>query len=124
MQPTQQNPPPTTAESLEKQRQHDAATAQGRTKGLEASAAQKPSPGRMVIFTESVTDAKGKVTALGDSPAVIQRVNIDGTVRLWVFGELQVFLKQNIHPGGANLDGVLGTDDLPTPGCWHWPARV
>lgn len=88
-----------------------------------ASASPRPTIGRTVLFTE-VTHKDGKAVGMPELAATVQKVNPDGSCKLWVFGDVAMYLKNSVHAGGVNGDGVLGVDDVPTPGCWHWPPRV
>ena len=71
---------------------------------------QKPSICRMVVYHHPGS-ADGKFPPK-DSPAVVQRVNEDGTVELCV---LSVYGGLFFNHGVAEGDG---------PGCWSWPPRV
>lgn len=75
----------------------------------------KPSIGRIVIY-QHPGSADGKYPAV-QSPAIIQAVNEDGTLRLWVFGPWGQHLNPSCSAGGPDAD-------MPTPSCWTWPARV
>ena len=70
---------------------------------------QKPSIGRIVIYNHPGS-ADGKYPPQ-QSPAIIQNVAADGSVRLFVFG-----------PKGQHMDEGLTQGDGPTQ--WNWPARV
>lgn len=83
-------------------------------------AASKPVPtkGRIVFYTQpGAHDTTGTIKSLEEIPAIIQGVNQDGTLTLWLFGDLQMSLKKKVSAGGPN-------GDVPTAGCWHWPPRV
>jgi hypothetical protein len=70
---------------------------------------QKPSIGRIVIYNHPGS-ADGKYPPT-QSPAIIQNVAADGTVRLFVFG-----------PKGQHMDDGLIQGDGPCQ--WNWPPRV
>ena len=70
---------------------------------------QRPSIGRIVIYNHPVS-ADGKYQPT-QSPAIIQNVAQDGTVRLFVFG-----------PKGQHQDEGLIQGDGPCQ--WNWPPRV
>jgi hypothetical protein len=70
---------------------------------------QKPSIGRIVIYNHPGS-ADGKYPPQ-QSPAIIQNVAEDGTVRLFVFG-----------PKGQHMDDGLRQGDGPCQ--WNWPPRV
>ncbi len=72
-------------------------------------AAQKPSIGRIVVYNHPGS-ADGKYPPT-QSPAIIQHVAEDGSVRLFVFG-----------PKGQHMDEGLTQGDGPCQ--WNWPARV
>jgi hypothetical protein len=69
----------------------------------------KPSIGRIVIYTHPGS-ADGKYPSQ-KSPAIIQHVAEDGSVRLFVFG-----------PKGQHMDEGLTQGDGPCQ--WNWPERV
>ena len=69
----------------------------------------KPTMGRIVIYNHPGS-ADGKYPPQ-QSPAIIQNVAADGSVRLFVFG-----------PKGQHMDEGLTQGDGPTQ--WNWPARV
>jgi hypothetical protein len=74
-----------------------------------AMATQKPSIGRIVIYNHpGSADGKYQPT---QSPAIIQHVALDGSVRLFVFG-----------PKGQHMDDGLTQGDGPCQ--WNWPPRV
>jgi hypothetical protein len=65
--------------------------------------------GRMVIYNHPGSlDGKHKPM---QSPAMIQRVNEDGTLFLWVFGPYGISFNPSIKQG----DG---------PSEWNWPVLV
>ena len=70
---------------------------------------QKPSIGRIVIYNHPGS-ADGKYPPT-QSPAIIQHVGADGSVRLFVFG-----------PKGQHMDDGLTQGDGPCQ--WNWPPRV
>lgn len=70
---------------------------------------QKPSIGRIVIYHHPGS-ADGKYSPQ-DSPAIIQNVAKDGSVRLYVFGP------KGIHSDDGLLEGT-------GPSQWSWPERV
>jgi hypothetical protein len=70
---------------------------------------QKPSIGRIVIYNHPGS-ADGKFPPQ-KSPAIIQNVAEDGSVRLFVFG-----------PKGQHMDEGLIQGDGPCQ--WNWPERV
>lgn len=70
---------------------------------------QKPSIGRIVVYNHPGS-ADGKYPTT-QSPAIIQNVAADGSVRLFVFG-----------PKGQHMDDGLVQGDGPCQ--WNWPARV
>jgi hypothetical protein len=72
-------------------------------------AEQKPSIGRIVIYNHPGS-ADGKYPPT-QSPAIIQNVAADGSVRLFVFG-----------PKGQHMDEGLVQGDGPCQ--WNWPPRV
>ena len=69
----------------------------------------KPSIGRIVIYNHPGS-ADGKYPPT-QSPAIIQNVAEDGSVRLFVFG-----------PKGQHMDDGLTQGDGPCQ--WNWPPRV
>jgi hypothetical protein len=69
----------------------------------------KPSIGRIVIYNHPGS-AGGKYPPT-QSPAIIQNVAPDGTVRLFVFG-----------PKGQHMDEGLTQGDGPCQ--WNWPPRI
>ncbi len=69
----------------------------------------KPSIGRIVIYHHPGS-ADGKYPPT-DSPAIIQHVAEDGSVRLWVFG-----------PKGLHTDDGLKFGTGPCE--WSWPERI
>lgn len=69
----------------------------------------KPSIGRIVVYNHPGS-ADGKYPPT-QSPAIIQAVAPDGTVRLFVFG-----------PKGQHMDDGLTQGDGPCQ--WNWPPRV
>lgn len=69
----------------------------------------KPTIGRIVIYNHPGS-ADGKYPPT-QSPAIIQNVAADGTVRLFVFG-----------PKGQHQDEGLTQGDGPCQ--WNWPPRV
>lgn len=70
---------------------------------------QKPSIGRIVVYNHPGS-ADGKYPP-SQSPAIIQNVAADGSVRLFVFG-----------PKGQHMDDGLLQGDGPCQ--WNWPPRV
>ncbi len=71
----------------------------------------KPTIGRIVLYHPG--DA-GEWSPFR-SPAIVQAVNGDGTLNLWVFGPHFI---QNVPSVREDADG--GGD----PGTWSWPPRV
>lgn len=69
----------------------------------------KPSIGRIVVYHHPGS-ADGKYPPT-DSPAIIQNVASDGSVRLWVFG-----------PKGLHTDAGLTQGTGPSQ--WSWPERT
>jgi hypothetical protein len=69
----------------------------------------KPTIGRIVIYNHP-GPSDGKCPAQ-KSPAIIQNVAGDGTVRLFAFG-----------PKGQHMDDGLHQGDGPCQ--WNWPERV
>ncbi len=67
-----------------------------------------PTMGRIVHYQERDYDTT--------YPAIVERVNPNGTLRLWVLGPTGLRLLDAASAGGP--DG-----DTPTPGCWNWPSR-
>jgi hypothetical protein len=67
----------------------------------------KPTIGRIVIYRHPGS-ADGKYPSV-ESPAIIQNVAPDGSVRLFVFG-----------PKGQHMDDGLIEGDGPCQ--WHWPV--
>ena len=77
--------------------------------GLKDIPQQRPSIGRIVLYNHPGSlDGKYPPT---QSPAIIQNVAADGTVRLFVFG-----------PKGQHMDDGLSQGDGPCQ--WNWPPRV
>jgi hypothetical protein len=70
---------------------------------------QKPYMGAAVVYNH--TGSADGTSPPSQSPAIIQHVAEDGTVRLVVFG-----------PKGQHMDEGLTHGD--EPGQWQWPARV
>lgn len=70
---------------------------------------QKPSKGRIVLYNHPGS-ADGTYPPT-QSPAIIQDVAADGSVRLFVFG-----------PKGQHMDDGLVQGDGPCQ--WNWPPRV
>ena len=70
----------------------------------------KPSIGRIVVYNHPGS-ADGKFLPL-QSPAMVQKVNTDGTVEMVVF---------SIYGGFFFNHNVVQGDGL---GQWNWPARV
>jgi len=71
---------------------------------------QRPSIGRIVVYHHAGS-ADGKYPPQ-ESPAVVQKVNADGTVELFVMSVSGgIFFTHNTQHGDA-------------PSCWTWPARV
>lgn len=70
---------------------------------------QQPSIGRIVLYNHPGS-ADGKYPPT-QSPAIIQNVAPDGTVRLFVFG-----------PKGQHMDDGLTQGDGPCQ--WNWPPRI
>ena len=68
----------------------------------------KPSIGRIVIYNHPGS-ADGKYPPT-KSPAIIQAVATNGTVRLWVFG-----------PKGLHVDSEIEQGNGPCQ--WSWPPR-
>ncbi len=68
----------------------------------------RPTIGRIVIYNHPGS-ADGKYPPT-QSPAIIQNVAADGTVRLFVFG-----------PKGQHMDDGLTQGDGPCQ--WNWPKR-
>ena len=69
----------------------------------------KPSIGRIVVYNHPGS-ADGTYPPT-QSPAIVQGVNDDGTIRAWVFG-----------PWGIHLNPAIAQGDGPTQ--WNWPRRV
>jgi len=71
---------------------------------------KKPSMGRVVVYNHPGS-ADGKFPPK-QSPAIIQRVNDDGTIEMVVFSVYGgIFFNHNVEMG----DG---------PSQWNWPVRV
>lgn len=78
---------------------------------------QQPSIGRIVIYNHPGS-ADG-LHAPKQSPAIVQKVNEDGTLEMVVFSVYGgLFFNHNVRqstaPEGAN----------PDPSSWQWPTRV
>jgi hypothetical protein len=70
----------------------------------------KPSIGRIVVYNHPGS-ADGKFPAK-QSPALIQKVNEDGTIEMVVFSVYGgLFFNHNVEQGGG-------------PSQWNWPTRV
>lgn len=64
----------------------------------------KPSMGRIVIYTHPGTEPREQ------SPAIVQKINADGSLKLWVFAE------RGITPTNAEQGKEAGQ--------WDWPERA
>jgi hypothetical protein len=85
---------------------------------LLANRKQVPTMGRIVFYTQpGGHDGSGKIKSLDVIPAMTQSTNSDGTLNLWLYGDVQVSKKNRVPAGGPN-------GDVPAAGCWHWPPRV
>ena len=71
---------------------------------------QYPSQGRIVIYRHPGTADGTSLGPVQTSPAIVQDLNEDGTVSLWVFGPTGLFMNDRTHYG----DG---------PCQWSWPKR-
>lgn len=74
-----------------------------------------PTIGRIVLYNHP-----GSADGLykpSQSPAIVQAVNRDGTLKLWVFGPLGFQIMPSIPAGGPDVD-------TPSPSTWIWPPRV
>lgn len=67
----------------------------------------KPTVGRIVFYNNTGLDGLPK----DQHPAIVQHVNDDGSVRLWVFGAFNYSIQNNVTEGTG-----LGQ--------WSWPPRV
>lgn len=76
---------------------------------------QKPSIGRIVLYNHPGS-ADGKYPPT-QSPAIVQGLNEDGTLSLWVFGPWGIHLNKACSAGGPEAD-------TPSPSTWIWPPRV
>lgn len=74
----------------------------------------KPTKGRIVFYTHDGSDP-GRAAGVQD-PAIVQAVNPDGTLNVWVFGSTRVEMQDNVSAGGPNAD-------VASPGTWMWPPR-
>jgi hypothetical protein len=88
------------------------------------NAKQRPSRGRIVDYfhaPSTYTYAGVKVTSIV-SPAVVQAVNADGTLRLHVFGAHALWGKEGTEliPSAPQAP----TNEVAPVGTWQWPARV
>jgi len=79
---------------------------------------QKPSIGRVVVYNHP-----GSADGLHprkQSPAIIQKVNEDGTCELFVMSVYGgIFFNHNVKEVVPDAQGVSGSDSR-----WEWPARV
>lgn len=74
----------------------------------------KPSIGRVVVYNHPGS-ADGKFPPK-QSPAIVQKVNDDGSVELFVM---------SVYGGIFFNHGVIESAiDKPAPSTWSWPARV
>lgn len=74
---------------------------------------QQPSIGRIVIYNHPGS-ADG-LHAPKQSPALIQKVNEDGTLEMVVFSVYGgLFFNHNVRKANFDMD----------PSTWQWPARV
>jgi len=71
----------------------------------------KPSIGRIVIYHHPGSADGGDKYPASQSPAIIQGVAADGTVRLWVFGP------KGLHTDEGLKQGTGGRE-------WSWPEKV
>ena len=75
----------------------------------------KPTVGRIVHYT-NLGDADGKYPP-ETQPAIVTRVNADGSLGLWV-----------LYPSGmfymAAVEGEDARSKGPGRGRWNWPPRV
>lgn len=81
---------------------------------------QKPSVGRIVHYVYDTDDASEV------RPAIITRVNRDGTVNLRVFLDFE-----DVFSNGECDEHDMAThqqnvpyNPVALPGCWTWPPRV
>jgi hypothetical protein len=72
------------------------------------SAAQNPSPGRIVHFHEEG----------GPYPAIVTVVNEDGSVELTTFGRNSLYFQHSVR------EYVAGENAPPMKGTWTWPPRA
>ncbi len=77
---------------------------------------QKPSIGRIVIYNHPGS-ADG-LHSPKQSPAIVQKVNDDGTLEMVVFSVYGgLFFNHNVKQSTAPAGGV------PDPSSWEWPTR-
>lgn len=67
----------------------------------------KPTIGRIVLYGQ----LNGLPAVRERHPAIVQAVNDDGSVRLFVFGPASYSIQNNVTEGEG-------------PGQWIWPTRV
>ena len=83
---------------------------------------QKPSIGRIVVYNHPGS-ADG-LHAPKQSPAIIQKVNDDGTVELFVMSVYGgIFFNHNVLQVGQNEAVDVG-QQLSKASRWEWPERV
>lgn len=78
---------------------------------------QKPSIGRIVVYNHPGS-ADGLHTPK-QSPAIVQKVNDDGTIEMVVFSVYGgLFFNHNVKQNTAS------EGQTPDPSSWMWPVRV
>lgn len=78
---------------------------------------RKPSIGRIVVYNHPGS-ADG-LHAPKQSPAIVQKVNEDGTLEMVVFSTYGgLFFNHNV-PKSTAYEG-----EQPTPSSWEWPKMV
>lgn len=83
---------------------------------------QKPSIGRVVVYNHPGS-ADGLHPAK-QSPAIVQKVNEDGTVELFVMSVYGgIFFNHNVEQV-PQIDENLGAASNYKASKWEWPARV
>jgi len=74
---------------------------------------QTPTVGRIVHY-QHPGSADGKYAPVV-SPAIVQAVNEDGSLRLWVFGPWGLHIAERCRQS---------TSFPPDPSSWFWPPRA
>lgn len=75
----------------------------------------KPTIGRIVLFHYERSSNRGMRTR----PAIVTDVNLDGSIDLEVFGNIEIDGIGKYHAGVAQVSG----DAAAGPGTWCWPPR-